>query len=313
LLSVPEAFSFATIASFGCYDGSRCIGGGRTWVYAGAERDVPIDAELLSGREVLEAGSQRRSQAVYLGDRTALCRVLGSYLVFVDTRDVGIAPHLCLNGFWESWVTLAIARAVGPGAHCVDIGANHGYYTLLMADIAGPAGRTLAVEPNPRLVDLLQRSLAVNGLTRRVDVVQGAALDRSGEPLVLSYPPHFLNATLVREVQEADEVIRAASVTLDDLTRDWPRLDLVKIDAEGAEEAIWRGGRETWQRRAQVAVVLELNTARYTDPPAFLGAIRAEGFRFATIGGDGQLYPISEQQILTEHPGEDWMLFLRRD
>ena len=44
----------------------------------------------------------------------------------------------------------ALARTLRPDWHCLDIGANHGYYTLVMADAVGPEGRVVPVEPTPR-------------------------------------------------------------------------------------------------------------------------------------------------------------------
>ncbi len=66
-----------------------------------------------------------------------LCRLLGDYLACVDDRDLMLGPRLVLDGFWESWVTLAIARHLQRGCWCVDVGPNYGSYTLLMAGACG--------------------------------------------------------------------------------------------------------------------------------------------------------------------------------
>src|SRR5438874_13129284 len=52
---------------------------------------------------------------VYLGDNTALCRSLGLFKLFVDTRDRGFAANLLLDGGWELWATIFIAGRVRPG------------------------------------------------------------------------------------------------------------------------------------------------------------------------------------------------------
>src|SRR6187402_1960175 len=116
---------------------------------------MTMPACVHSDRAALEDAARRGAQAVNMANGALLCRVLTKYLMFVDPDDLGVTPRLCLDGFWESWVTAAIARALRPGAFCVDVGANHGYYTLLMADAAGPHGRVLALEPNPTLAGLL--------------------------------------------------------------------------------------------------------------------------------------------------------------
>ena len=76
---------------------------------------MPLPGYLVDNRVLLESVSRRESRAVFIGDGTLLCRVLGTYFIFADADDIGIAPHFALNGFWESEVTLALARAVRPG------------------------------------------------------------------------------------------------------------------------------------------------------------------------------------------------------
>src|SRR3984885_5817242 len=46
----------------------------------------------------------------------------------------------------------------------IDVGANIGYFTCLMAKLAGPAGRVLAIEPEPQNLTLLRQSIAINHL-----------------------------------------------------------------------------------------------------------------------------------------------------
>ena len=145
---------------------------------------------------MLEAVSRQESRAVYLGEETVLCRVLGKYLMYADAQETGITPHLCMDGYWESWITVVLARTLRPGWHCLDIGANHGYYTLIMADAVGQHGRVAPVEPTPRLAELLRQTLDVNGFPG-VTVVQKAASRTDGDTLRLVVPPHrSMNARL---------------------------------------------------------------------------------------------------------------------
>ena len=47
-----------------------------------------------------ETVCRENSGYAYLGNNKALCRVLGKYKIYVDTRDIGITPHLVTDGFW---------------------------------------------------------------------------------------------------------------------------------------------------------------------------------------------------------------------
>jgi FkbM family methyltransferase len=272
-----------------------------------------LPSYLTSERCELEMLSRQHYQTARLSDRVLLCRVLGKYIVYADPEDVGITPHLCLDGFWESWITIAMARVLKPGWYCVDIGANHGYYTLIMADAIEANGRVLAVEPQPQLAELLRLTLEVNGLHRHTTVLQKAVADTVSKTTHLVVPRHRgLDATLHREATGADDVVEVETVTLDQITADWPRVDLIKIDAEGAEESIWRGMRQTLERHQGITIMMEINCARYANPQAFLHEILGAGFPLRYIDYDATIKNLTEEQILTNRIKEDWMLCLHR-
>ena len=104
----------------------------------------------MSSRSEIETEARAGIYSAYCGDHTALCRVLGKYLMYVDTRDTSFAPHMLMSGWWESWITKAISEHVQPGMVCADVGACIGYYTLVMADRVGPEGHVYCFEPNAR-------------------------------------------------------------------------------------------------------------------------------------------------------------------
>lgn len=274
---------------------------------------MSVPACVLADRATLEETARRGAQAINLAHGALMCRVLTKYLMFVDPDDLGVAPRLCLDGFWESWVTTALARALRPGSFCVDVGANHGYYTMLLADGAGPNGRVIALEPNPALADLLSLTLEVNGFERRVVVSQQAATDGASSTVRLVIPRRRgACATICRAPSAADMVLDVDATSIDDLTASWPRVDLVKIDAEGAEPVIWRGMRLTIAHNPGLVVVLEFVASRYENPQGFLDAIRADGFPLRYVAHDSSIETLSEDEALTDGDGDGWTLFLNR-
>ena len=68
---------------------------------------------LQHPRTFNEAEIRALCRTAYCGDHTTLCRVLGRYQLFVDTRDIGISSHLMLGGFREMWGTRAEERRAG--------------------------------------------------------------------------------------------------------------------------------------------------------------------------------------------------------
>jgi FkbM family methyltransferase len=274
---------------------------------------VTIPAYVTGDRFMLESVSRQQSQALRLVGPAILCRVLGKYLMFADADDFSVAPHLALNGYWEPWTTLAIARALRPGARAVDVGANHGYFSVLMADAAGPDGSVLAIEPNPRLAELLTRTFEVNGFTPRAAVLARAAAASSGSAARLAIPPHrWADATIQHPPALDDDVIEVETVSLDDATAEWDRVDFIKVDAEGSEEAVWDGMQQTLRRNRDVVIVMEFKRASYGDPAALLTRIRAQGFLLRYIDDDGTVRELSEQEALHGRRDGDWVLFLSR-
>ena len=156
---------------------------------AGADELALFDiGQLLTQpRRRSRARIRRLCQTARLDD-CVLCRVLGRYKMFVDAGDNSLAPHLMLDGLWEMPVTEAVLRSVSQGMTVVDVGANYGYYTMILAELVGPGGRVFAAEPNPRMMSLLDRSVAVNGFADRVTPVAQPLWAHASETVVLHVP-----------------------------------------------------------------------------------------------------------------------------
>lgn len=259
-----------------------------------------------------EASIRRLCANAYLGGDTSLCRVLGRYKMFVDTTDIGLSSHLLIDGYWELWVTEAIMGLVGEGMVAVDVGANLGYFTLLLADLVGASGHVHAFEPNPAIRQRLAQSVAVNGFGARTTLHGEPLSGAGGERVRLIVPAgEPKNAHILPEADAGEAGLTLLTTTLDDVIGDGP-VDVIKIDAEGAEEGIWQGMRGILGRRRPLAIVLEFNPARYADPAAFLGEIGSHGFAMAAIDLSAGVVPVTAETILARDSGEDWMLLLAR-
>ena len=103
-----------------------------------------------------------RPMNLYLGGSIIMCWVdFFQKYFYLDSRDRGLTPHLCQGTVWESKITESVGRIVRPGQLVVDVGACVGWYAAIFADAVGEAGKVLAVEANPRLSELLARSMEV--------------------------------------------------------------------------------------------------------------------------------------------------------
>ena len=129
----------------------------------------------------------------------------------------------------------------------VDVGANIGYFTLLAGSRihAGGAGRVIAVEPNPECCALIERNLVINWSMCEIALHKVAVGARSGEVWLASPADRAANAHLVERdgEDEGERKFRVAMETLDALVPEGLAVDILKIDVEGHELAVFDGAR----------------------------------------------------------------------
>jgi FkbM family methyltransferase len=139
-------------------------------------------------------------------------------------------------------------RLVHPGAVVIDAGANCGIYTVAAGKLAGAAGRVVAIEPTARATEALRRNIALNSLAM-VRVYDSALSDRDGTArLYRNRGP--VAASLADADADAGAYDEVATVCLDSIVarERLTRLDLIKLDIEGAEELALRGGAQSIAR-----------------------------------------------------------------
>jgi FkbM family methyltransferase len=267
-------------------------------------------SELVNeDRFILETLCRAQVQPVFLGDYTAVCRILGRYKFYVDTRDRGFGTNILLDGFWEMWLTKFIASIVRPGMAAIDVGANFGYYTLLLADLVGPSGRVISVEPNPNVVHHLRNSIALNGFDRRAQIVAAAAgADCTGDVHLFSPTGEPKNARVVDSAPGVDGAVHVVpQISIDSIIGPEQKIDFVKIDAEGAEAGIISGMTGLLERN-KPSLVLEFNAARGAAPAELLRTLEAVYGRIGYIDFSGEVIEADVEQLMTQAWGEDWLL-----
>lgn len=165
-----------------------------------------------------------------------------SLWIQLDIRDV-IQETILEGGIWDPTATEYLSEILEPGNVFLDIGANAGYFTLLAGKYVGPTGRVLAVEPNPLMAEQVRRNASRSGLIN-VQVEEVACSDSpKSSRLYLGPPSNTGGSSLSDRNTTTTEWVDVACVQADDLVRKYhlSRIDLVKIDVEGAEHDVLRG------------------------------------------------------------------------
>jgi FkbM family methyltransferase len=154
---------------------------------------------------------------------------------------------LFTTGTFEPNLCAVLTELIRPGDVVVDVGANEGLHTLLAAARVGPKGLVIAVEPSRRELARLRENVGLNELQARIVIVEQALGGASGiASFAIAQPEHGgQNAfvELMNDAVQVDDVLPTAVVTLDMLAdRVGRRMDMIKIDVEGAELEVLRGG-----------------------------------------------------------------------
>lgn len=252
--------------------------------------------------------------AVYVGNDRVLLRTANGYKMFVDARDVSIAPHLIVDGAFEEYTDAVLRSIIRPGMHILEIGANVGVFTLLMAHRTGSKGSVLSFECDPELAQIVRDNLEINGLAHIGKVDDRAVSDKVGTLRFFSASHHRGNGTLIEGLEQIPRMslerreIEVQSTTIDEILKEQTHgFDLVKIDAEGAESAIFRGGSSLFADRAKpLRVIVEFAPAFISssgdDPSNYLDRWESNGFTIQRIDERRKkALPVTRDTLLATH------------
>lgn len=170
---------------------------------------------------------------------------LGDVAVLIDTSNA--IENQMIHGDYEGEVSRVARHYVRPGDFCIDVGANTGPVTLLLAKLVGRGGRVLSFEPGPPYVERLKRNLELNPELKEVVIPVNEGLsDTEGTMMWAADPEHPYNAGLLNVTEGTTVKVG----TLDEAVarHGWQRLDFVKIDVEGMELEVLKGARRTLEK-----------------------------------------------------------------
>ena len=229
-------------------------------------------------------------RATYVGDNRVLAKVAIGDLVLgflVHANDRLIAPYIIARGEYEPSLTRFFLENVTATAHCLDVGANFGYYTCLFADLARQ-GRTVGIEPDEPVFELLRDNINSNCLEAFATARHAAVSDIAGQLTLFRRVTRSGNTSIIKLTGElvhflgetAPEPFQVECVAIDDLLPHFDgRIDVMKIDVEGAEPLAFRGAHKTIASNPHIKIVMEwaphqIRAAGF-DPGDFLAELDA--------------------------------------
>ena len=185
-----------------------------------------------------------------------------------------------------------LEKVLSSKAVFIDVGANLGIYTLVASRLVGRAGRVIAIEPSVQSFPALQKNIAVNRLTNVLPLPVALA-----EKTAKTWLHHGINPGqnsfgkdpscngVGEEVvtETLDSVLLQASVD---------RVDLIKMDVEGAEELVLRGASRVVTSERPL-IIFEFNPEAAQrlglSPSGAWNLLEALNYEFFMVGPRGSL------------------------
>lgn len=216
------------------------------------------------------------------------CLETDEWKLLLDKDDVAMSGYLAL-GSYEPETIRIFKESLEEGATVVDIGTNIGYYTIIAGKKVGPKGKVFGYEPNMDSFNLLQRNILINNF-ENITSINLALSNILGERTLYFGDNKCTHSFADNRKTGKNEVV--STDTLDNSLKKYgsPKIDVIKMDIEGAEILALEGMAETIERSPRLTIFTELYPKAIRrlgrSPVEFLEKMRDFGFSISVIDED---------------------------
>ena len=228
---------------------------------------------------------------------------VGPFEMYLDTRDVGgITPNLMSKKGYHPFMTSLLPGIIKPGMTCIDIGANVGYFTIILSKLVRPLGIVYAFEPEPKNFRVLLENTSILNLVSPYSCIpeQIAVGDKKGELKLYTTGYNFGGHSAH---MESNESIDVEVTTLDKYLFGGQKVDFIKIDVEGYEPEVIEGMSSIIDKNPNLVIILEHMPGQIDVK--HLQSLEARSFTLYMIDEvERVMYPISSLSIKRTEPEE---------
>lgn len=231
----------------------------------------------------------------------------GVKLLIDPAKDKGVELALYQTGTYEKGTIQLLGDFLKKGSIFMDIGANIGLMSTIASKIVGEKGRVYAVEANPKTIEVLRHNCAINQC-ENIEILPIALASEKGSAIL--YENWNVNRGGASLISQGDEHgITVSKERLDDLFSPDSPVHLVKIDVEGFELEVLKGG-VAWFKTQQPVFIIEVSTQRSNQegatPESIMSFVADLGnYSFYKQKGTkerrGKLVSVTSAQDLPEH------------
>lgn len=182
---------------------------------------------------------------------------------FQGNFHIGVKSHLfrrlVFEGSYEPELAALVKKYINPEKDAVDVGANIGFFTCLMAQRVS-TNKVLSIEPTPGAWRRLQQNIEVNDIRANVIGFNGAVSSQRGVVVMCIVEDNEEYSSMGKishpsVAREATESVTVPCETIDYLIEsNQLSPGLIKVDVEGAEGFVFQGARETLRKHRPVII-----------------------------------------------------------
>jgi FkbM family methyltransferase len=242
---------------------------------------------------------QRLGGSTYMGDGLVLVKanVNGILIIYlVESADRLIGPWFIANGLYETELTDHFGRILRKDDHCLDIGANFGYFTLLFGRFC-PQGKSIGVEADEALFKIARDNIHINNLGQNTSIYHSAICETERELTLFRRVGRSGNTSIATPAEDFLDYLGEApsvkfsvqGVSIDQFSKHLGgKLDIIKIDIEGAEPLAFAGAQSVIAANPDLQIVMEWSPGQMQaagfDVGEFLNTLSRMGLRFFRLG-----------------------------
>ena len=245
--------------------------------------------------------------AVDQAEKMEIQTLHGVKILIDPAKDKGVEFALYQTGTYEKGTIQLLGDFLKQGSIFMDIGANIGLMSTIASKIVGEKGRVYAVEANPKTIEVLRHNCVINQC-ENIEILPIALASEKGSAIL--YENWNVNRGGASLISQGDEHgITVSKERLDDLFSPDSPVHLVKIDVEGFELEVLKGGVD-WFKTQQPVFIIEVSTQRSNQEgaaPESIMSFVAELGNYSlykqkgTKERRGKLVSVTSAQDLPEH------------
>lgn len=230
-----------------------------------------------------------------------------SFDMYLNPKDNFLSRDIAFNKIWEINTTNFLKNIINEGQIVADIGANIGYFSLLLSKLVGSKGKVYSFEPELKNFEILKKNVTINNF-KNIKLYQKAVSNNSGKRKFYksnwNFGDHRFNKNILYDNDLTHTPIEIDVIRLDECLNDVD-LDFMKIDVQGHEMQVIEGAKKFINNKDNFKMVIEFYPhglmSNDTDPEEFLKTLLDLGFDIYDIDSRNLLVNFDILEICRRH------------